>query len=77
MTYRLVMTTKPLRPTLALLVLVLTISGCAAHKSVVKYPSEAVYGCGVEVVQKDGSTWVTPCYPESRWKKPYCVKVCK
>jgi hypothetical protein len=42
-----------------------------------KYPSEGTHGCGVEVVQADGSTWVTPCWPESKWKKPYCVNGCK
>jgi hypothetical protein len=42
-----------------------------------KYPGEGIHGCGVEVEQADGSTWVTPCWPESKWKKPYCVKGCK
>ena len=53
-----------------------SLCGCSAHKPIAKYPSEGIHQCGAEVVQADGSTWVTPCWPESHWKKPYCVKGC-
>jgi hypothetical protein len=60
---------------LALVPAALLASGCGAHKPI--YPSEGIHQCGAEVVQADGSTWVTPCWPESKWRKPYCVKGCK
>jgi hypothetical protein len=67
-----------------LVVLPLLIFGCAAQKPKAAVPAPDMpphATCGARVIfefedDKHQETWVYPCWPESHYQKPYCVKGC-